>query len=123
MELLGCPAASDVEGVDGRKILDHHRTGGLALRGETATYRLGKIAAGVGLRHVTQIIWHRPPARQRPRGPRLRAAFSRSGGTQVLINGAWSVPTRDIRSPPDWQHLRWVEAVANLPASAFPHAA
>ena len=48
---------------------------------------------------------------------RLAALRFSSNGASV---GAYA---RNIRSPPDSHHLRWVEAVANVPASASPHAA
>jgi Lipocalin-like domain len=45
----------------------------------------------------------------------------RSATTSAEI---WGIAdARNIRSPPDSHHLRWVEAVANVPASASPHAA
>lgn len=44
--------------------------------------------------------------------------FRRLAALRFSSNGA-SV----VRSPPDSHHLRWVEAVANVPASASPHAA
>jgi hypothetical protein len=51
-EILGCPAAADVELIDGRKVIDRYRIGGLALRGQTRSDRLSKIAVRVVLRYI-----------------------------------------------------------------------
>jgi len=55
--------------------------------------------------------------------PSFVRRFRRLAALRFLSTGMVGAYARNLRSPPDSQHLRWIEAVANLPASASVHAA